>query len=222
MGHKERGKERELPTLCSSCKRQGSRLPPLPALVYCSRAQQAASAGNAPSPTSPLVAHTTCPLCNIRAIDTAAIEAENEKGKRNGATCHLPPATRHTPWGKLPCSVVALLSVWQLKVRCLICQGGKVARGHGGVAGLIDGPHLPHGSAQAGSSSLPHNEVGTMPQIEAGSYPSPPSPSLSPAWHDKTIEYLWALAEQIMRQGLSCHCELPPPFGRANEMQFGL
>lgn len=44
-------------------------------------------------PPLPLVAHATCPLCNIRAIDAAAIEAENEKGKRNGATCHLPPAT---------------------------------------------------------------------------------------------------------------------------------
>lgn len=184
--------------------------PPHPALVYCSRAQQAASAGNAPTCPRPLVAHATCPLCNIRAIDAAAIEAENEKGKRNGATCHLPPAT-HLGGRHSCCTVVCLAIESALSY---LPRGGKGARGRGRLNRWAP-------SLSSGSSSLPHNEVGTMPQIEAGSCPLP-SRSLSPAWHDKTIEYLWALAEQIMRQGLSCHCELPPPFGRANEMQFGL
>lgn len=132
------------------------------------------------------------------------------------ATCHLP----HTLGQALHscCTVVCLAIESALSY---LPKGGKGARGRGRLNRWAPlATRL--SSAQAGSSSLPHNEVGTMPQIEAGSYPSPPSPSLSPAWHDKTIEYLWALAEQIMRQGLSCHCELPPPFGRANEMQFGL
>lgn len=204
-------------------KLQASResLPPAPLSRSCLLQPSATSCVCGECPTSPssLVAHATCPLCNIRAIDAAAIEAENEKGKRNGATCHLPPATRHTPWGKLPCTVVALLSVWQLKVRCLICQRG--ARGHGGVAGLIDGPHLPHGSAQA-TLACSIMKLALCHKSRQVVTPLPLPPSLLAAWHDKTIEYLWALAEQIMRQGLSCHCELPPPFGRANEMQFGL
>lgn len=77
----------QLPTLFSSCMRQGScRLRPPPGsplcrtLVYCSRAQQAASTGNA--------AHAPC---NIRAIDAAAIEAEIEKRKTQWGD--LPPAT---------------------------------------------------------------------------------------------------------------------------------
>lgn len=197
MGHREGEREGELPTLCSSCQRQGIRLPPLPspALVYCSRAQQAASAGNAPHPSFPLVPHATCPLCNIRAIDAAAIEAENEKGKRNGATCHLPPAT-HLGGRHSCCTVVCLAIESALSY---------LPRGQGGVAGLIDGPHLPHGSAQLRQAVLacPIMKLALCHKSRQVVTPSPRT------LHDKTIEYLWALAEQIMRQGLSCHCELP-------------
>lgn len=66
-------------------------------------------------------------------------------------------------------------------------------------------------AAAAAELRLHHNEVGSVPQMEAGSSPLPPPLPAPPACHDKTIEYLWSLAEQIMRQGLSCaRVELPP------------
>lgn len=86
--------EMQLPTLCSSCKRQGSRLPPLPspALVYCSRAQQAASAGNAPSPPRPLwhMQHAPCAtyVQSMRQQLKRKTKKENAMGQL--ATCHLP------------------------------------------------------------------------------------------------------------------------------------
>lgn len=86
--------ERELPTLCSSCKRQGSRLPPLPfpALVYCSRAQQAASAGNAPPLPLPLwhMQHAPCAtyVQSMRQQLKRKTKKENAMGQL--ATCHTP------------------------------------------------------------------------------------------------------------------------------------
>lgn len=128
----EREREGELPTLCSSCKRQGSRLPPLPspALVYCSRAQQAASAGNAPPSTSrPLwhMQHAPCAtyVQSMRQQLKRKTKKENAMGQL--ATCHLPHTLGQAALHSC-CTVVCLAIESALSY---LPKGGKGARGRG-------------------------------------------------------------------------------------------
>lgn len=170
MGHRERERGRAANTLL---KLQASREspPPAPPLLFiAAERNKLRLRGKPPLPHSPVwhMQHAPCAtyVQSMRQQLKRKTKKENAMGQL--ATCHLP----HTLGQALHscCTVVCLA------IESALSYLPRGARGHGGVAGLIDGPHLPHGSAQAGSSSLPHNEVGTMPQIEAGSYPLSPFP----------------------------------------------
>lgn len=103
----------QLPTLCSSCKRPGScylslpspphRLPPCHTLVYCSGAQQAASAGTA-CPTCPM--QHTCNRCGCVAIEAENGTKRRKKAMGQLATCHLPLERRQGSCCTLVCLAI--------------------------------------------------------------------------------------------------------------------
>lgn len=99
----------------------------LPRLFIAAERNKLRLRGKPPLPHSPVwhMQHAPCAtyVQSMRQQLKRKTKKENAMGQL--ATCHLPHTLGAGRWQ-------ALLSVWQLKVRCLICQGGgKGARGRG-------------------------------------------------------------------------------------------